>query len=564
MSRTLPSSPRSADGTPTRLESWKEIAAYLHRDVRTVMRWEGSRGLPVHRLPGSPRAPVFALTREIDEWLLTAPEEGAEPSTRPDAARQPAPVTSSIAVLPFLNLSSDKENEYFADGLADEILTLLTRVPGLRVTARTSSFAFRGYEADVREIGRRLDVAAVLEGSCRKVGDRLRLLVQLVSADDGCHLWADRYDRPLDDALRLQEEIAEGVVAGLRLRLGAGATMPHAGPHAPRSDAYNAYLKGRYFLNRRGPDDLQRALALFERSVASDPLFAPAHLGIANVHSVWGMWGFVPSHVAYPRVKEAASHALALDDSLPAAHLALANACLLGDWDAAGARRHFQRAEELPGTRLGTLGSLVEISFFCLISGRLDDALRFAREALESDPLSAITHTQAGIAQIGLGNIDTAATMFEAALELDAQVPMALSWLGFCRASQGRLEEAVPLLQRAADRGLIVGLAYLANVLPRLGAIERARDAVAQLEALAAGQYVPPIYLGLAYAGFDQRDRCVEYLARSLDDRSPTMTLTLLGKGYLAMFPSWVCEWFDARRRELAPRLGLHHGPPAG
>jgi TolB-like protein len=220
-----PSRP-GASGNEDVLDSWKQIAAYLHRDVRTIQRWERTRGLPVHRWPGGEKPAVYALRTEIDAWRRSDSERDVR-ATAGTRQRLPHAITfpdQSVAVLPFANLSADPENEYFSDGLADEIITALTRIPGLRVTARTSSFAFRGRALDVREIGSRLGVRAVLEGSVQRSEGRVRVSAQLVNVGDGFHLWSERYDRDLADVFAIQDEISRAIAAALRVRL---APLPH-------------------------------------------------------------------------------------------------------------------------------------------------------------------------------------------------------------------------------------------------------------------------------------------------------------------------------------------------
>lgn len=203
----------SSAPSPDLLDSWKEIAVYLKRDVRTAMRWEQSRALPVHRLPGGPKSAVFALRSEVDVWRK-GPES---PQAGPADAQ-------SIAVLPFVNLSRDRNNEYFGDGLADEIINALTRIPGLRVTARTSSFAFRGKSQDIREIGAKLGVSALLEGSVQRACHRFRVSAQLVDAANGYHLWSEHYDREDTEVFDLQDEIAASIAAVLRIKVGLQAS----------------------------------------------------------------------------------------------------------------------------------------------------------------------------------------------------------------------------------------------------------------------------------------------------------------------------------------------------
>ena len=208
---------------PDVVDSWKEIASYLGRDVRTVLRWERTRKLPIHRLPGGPKPAVYALKSELDAWRGSSgmhstdechPVAPAGEPLKPDG--QPA---GSVAVLPFSSLSADKDNEYFSDGLADEIITALAGIPGLRVTARTSSFAFRGENRDVREIGSRLGVEMLLEGSVQRIAGRIRVSAQLVDCLDGCHIWCDHYVRDLTDVFSIQADIAASVAVGVRLSL---------------------------------------------------------------------------------------------------------------------------------------------------------------------------------------------------------------------------------------------------------------------------------------------------------------------------------------------------------
>ena len=197
-----------------RLDSWKEICTYLGRDRRTLGRWERERGMPVHRIPGGNKPRIFALTSEIDVWLRSG-ASGPASSTR-EALEPDAPV---VAVLPFLILAGDKESEYFGDGLADDVINALTRIPDLKVMARTSSFAFRGKDRDVRRIGAQLGASVLLEGSLRRAGSRIRVSAQLVATTDGCHLWSDTFDRELIDIFAIQDEIADAIARALRSRL---------------------------------------------------------------------------------------------------------------------------------------------------------------------------------------------------------------------------------------------------------------------------------------------------------------------------------------------------------
>jgi serine/threonine protein kinase/tetratricopeptide (TPR) repeat protein len=460
------------------------------------------------------------------------------------------PKVPSVAVLPFTDMSPARDQEYFCDGIAEEIINALAQLEGLRVAARTSSFAFKGTIEDVREIGRRLGVRAVLEGSVRKSGDRLRITAQLIDVADGYHLWSERFDRAADDIFAIQDEISLAVVEKLKVKLLAGAPGVAARRHDPSQEAYHLYLKGRYFLNRRGPLDMQRAIEHFEKAIAADAAYAMPHVGIAATFSVLGLWGFLPPGPSFARVKAAASRAIELDDSLLEAHVSLANALLLADWDWRAARSHFERAGKLQASvGLGLYG----LSLYYMTVGRRADAMRAATDALKDEPLSAIAHTQAAAIHAGFGEVDQAAALLEKAIELDAAMPMALLWLGFCRGMQGRLEEAVELLRAATEKGLSTALAYLPEVLRRAGRVDEARAAVMALEKIAAERYVPPSSRALAWAALGDKERCFELLGQAETERTPMLTVALIGPGYIALAPDWLREWFDIRRQQIGP-----------
>jgi len=260
----------------------------------------------------------------------------------------------------------------------------------------------------------------------------------------------------------------------------------------------------------------------------------------------------LPPGAAFGRVKLAAARALAIEGSIGAAHLLLGVAALADrDWDLA--RRHFQQAENLPATDSSPFG----LGFYYVLDGRPDAALRHAQERLARDPLSAIERTQAAALHIALERFDSATTLLDEALDLDDQVPMTLVWLGFCRGVQGRFDEAVPLLRRAAERGLAWALSYLVCALARADAPGRARAVHAELVHAAAERYVSPMCLAVSHAALGREDRCLEFLLRAEADRSPTYAMFLLGPGYLALSPGWLRRWCESRKRHV----GLTEGP---
>jgi TolB-like protein len=297
-----------------RLESWKEIGSYLNRDVRTVQRWEQTKGLPVRRLPGGDMARVYALRSELNAWWSSRGIHLQE------AAHEPAPLPS-IAVLPFANLSADKGNEYFSDGLADDIIDALTKVPGLRVIARTSAFAFRGKDVSVSEIGAQLKVATILEGSVRKAGSRIRVSAQLIKTADQSHLWSEHYDREMTDVFAIQDEISQAIVEKLSVRL--AEDRPLIKRHTENVEAYNLFLRGRHCIFRLTPESLAKGKEYLEQAIALDANYALPYTGMAEYYWASAFWGFMLGSEAIPRAKAAALAALKLDDTLAEAHAQL-------------------------------------------------------------------------------------------------------------------------------------------------------------------------------------------------------------------------------------------------
>ncbi|MGE5199973.1 MAG: protein kinase domain-containing protein, partial [Rhodospirillaceae bacterium] len=288
------------------------------------------------------------------------------------------PRVASLAVLPFANLSADKENEYFSDGLAEDIIDALAQVPGLRVTARTSAFAFRGKEQDVRDIGARLNVEHILEGSVRRAGNRIRVTAQLVKASDGYHLWSERFDREMTDVFAIQDEISQAIVEKLRVRL--GADRPLVKRHTENVEAYNLYLKARYQLWRWSPEGFAKSKEYYEQAIALDPDYALAWHGLAAFYHLLGYFGQMPPKAANAQAEQAARKALHLDDRLAEAH-AIMGALRASEFDWQGAEREFSRSLELD-PQSEDVWQWYD-SFYLLPMQRLDEAVAAGLRAAE-------------------------------------------------------------------------------------------------------------------------------------------------------------------------------------
>ncbi|MGD0581271.1 MAG: tetratricopeptide repeat protein, partial [Bryobacteraceae bacterium] len=500
-------------------DSWKEIAAYLKRDVRTVMRWEHTCGLPVHRLPGGPKSAVYAMKSELELWRRSREIHEEEKRSQPAVQfSSSAAAGASIAVLPFVNLSAEKENEYFSDGLADEIITALAHVEGLRVTARTSSFAFRGEERDVREIGAKLGVATLLEGSVQREGGRVRVSAQLVSSSEGHHIWADHYDRELTDLFAVQDEIAACIAAALELKVKPQAPRGKR----PNAEAYQSWLRGRYYqFNRRTLQDVTTAGECFSRAIALDPDFGAAHLAIGQHLLDMAVLGLVPPQQVAAEVRLEVEKALQWDDGLGEAHAALGIHRALFDFDWPGAESAFRRALACdPGSPAILRAHVASVLAPTM---RLEEAEKEVLFALELDPLSPDAHFLRALMLFFRRQYDQAEASIRTTLELGSTNPFA-QWVGgIIAALQGRFEAAITQCEGAVRLfGRIPMLsAGLGMVYGWAGRTAEARRMLELIEEAGAATYVSPIYRAWVYMGLGEVDNAFQWMDRAIQVRDP-------------------------------------------
>ena len=384
-------------------------------------------------------------------WVFDITPSGIErTSDRPESVDPPsAPPESSIAVLPFANLSQDVENEYFSDGLSEEIRNQLARVSGLRVAARTSSFAFKGRHEDVREIGRRLSVATVLEGGVRKQADTVRIDVQLVSAADGYQIWSETFERRLDDIFRLQSEVASAVIAAI----GPGKTGEERTPSFPATqsvEAYNLYLLGRHHFHKRTEASLERAVAYFEQAIEQDSGYALAYSGLADAYTLLsaGYYGNMPAIRAVTHALPAAQRALELAPDLAEAHASL-GLIHHNQGDLVAAQVALERALALnPGYTMAHVWHGLVLT----TQGRYREAAARNREALRLDPLSPIVNTNAGFDALRFGDETEAAARFAVAIEIDPGFAVSYSGMAKLNSTRGALEDARRWIDQAIER----------------------------------------------------------------------------------------------------------------
>jgi len=468
----------------------------------------------------------------------------------PGHASKPAAV-SSIAVLPFVNLSSDKENEYFSDGLTDDLIGTLTKVQGLRVVARGSAFQFKGKNPDIRTAGRQLNVGTVLEGSVQKSGGRLRITAQLSSVADGYHLWSETYDRELRDVFAVQDEITHAIVRALEVRVAGDTGRRLAAQSTQDLDAYNLYLQGRFHLNKWRREGARKGIEYFQQAIAKDPSYAPAYAGLADCHTWLGVFGWSAAGQAMPMAREAANRALHLDETLAAAHISLGYVKALYDWDWPGAQREFRRALELsPGDPDAHFA--YSLTYLAPL-GRLDEALAEIERARALDPLSPYKITGAGIIDWYRRDYDRAAGQYRKAIELDPAFYYAYDELRHLECARGGIEAAAAVTQSMRGAfGNVNDTTVRAAAYGREGRRAEARDLVqASIQ-----EYTRMRKFGVAchaaeiYSVIGEKDLALEWLAKAYQERNPLLA-------YVKVMPSYDGLRSDHRFNVLLGRLGL-------
>jgi serine/threonine-protein kinase len=490
------------------------------------------------------RTPVdrFASAAEFAAALRDIQREPAAGAAAEPARANPR----AIAVLPLSNMSADPENEYFADGMTEEIINALAKVPAMQVASRTSSFAFKGKEVDVRQIGEKLGVSSVLEGSVRKVGNRIRITAQLISVENGYHLWSESYDRQLEDVFAVQDEISRAIVDALKLRLADDAAQVVA--PTKNLEAYTLYLKGRFFFVKLSEPGLRKALDLFQRALLQDPGFARAYAGIADVWcNLADDW--VAPDEAYPRAKAAAERALQRDPELAEAITSIGKVLCWHEWDFAAAEAQLARAVALSPNYAeahyvhGTALPLV---------GRLDDAIETMAKALKLDPLSV--HYSEWLARFLLyaHDYDGAIAQAHRTLEMDEVCIRAPHYIGSAYLAMGDAETALTWYRRAQalEKAVRSYDAMIVRALAALGQREEADAIMLRLEEESRQQYLRSEILAMGYAAVGDLDRAFDSLERAFQARSA-------GLIYLHLDPGYAPLRGDPRYADLVGRIGL-------
>jgi len=487
-----------------------------------------SRGLAKSVSDRYPTAGEFASDLEI-----VRRDMASEATMTTAHGTKPEP---SIAVLPFANMSADPEQEYFCDGMAEEIINALAQLDGLRVVARTSAFAFKGEKHDVREVGAKLNVAAVLEGSVRKAGNRLRITAQLINVADGYHLWSERYDRDLEDVFAIQDEISLAITEKLKVQLLGTEQAPAAGPRTDNLEAYNLYLRGRHFWNRRRPDEVRKAMECFREALEKDPGYARAHAGLADCYIILENFGAMAPEDAFREAGQAVARALAIDERNAEAHASLAWIRWVRDWDWEGGEREILRAIEL---NPGYASAHQWHSIFLSIVRRDDESLQEILRAQELDPLSPIIAAVVAGNYAGIGEHDKGIELANKALDLDPSFGFPHMILSLTYSSMGRHDEAVAEIERYGDAAPNEHFkkVLLAHAYAHAGRDSEARTLLEEVKRAEPGEFLPRGLIASTYADLGDIDRALESAESVIETRS-SQVLGLLGERSLAKLRS--------------------------
>ena len=495
---------RFTETAPAPSQTGRDVPQAMDRIVLRALA-----SLPRDRFPTA--GAMGAALREAEPWGRTPAQvevpRGAEPS---------------IAVLPFANLSPSPDNEVFADGMTDELINALAKVQGLHVVSRTSCFAFKGRAEDVREIGRRLQVRTVLEGSVRRAGPRLRVSTQLTNVADGFLLWSESFDREAEDIFAIQDEIARAIGSALRLRLLDPERESKVRPPTADLEAYGLYLKGRHFWNRRTEQDLRLGMRYFEQALERDPGFALAHAGLADTWALLGFYSALPPDETFPNAKRAAHEALALQPGLVEAYPALAYAAMYYDWDWPEAERAFRRAIEL---HPGYANAHQWYANFLSIMGRAEESLVEFERALALDPLSALKHAALGWGCYFARRYERGVAECRRGIELEPSNVVAHAWLAMGLEAISRTDEAVLRAEETAtlaSRGMS-SLGFLGHAYAVAGRVDDARGVLGEMMRIAETRYASPYDIALTHLGLGEVEEAMGWLERGHEGRDHQM-----------------------------------------
>jgi TolB-like protein/class 3 adenylate cyclase/Tfp pilus assembly protein PilF len=507
----------------------------------------GGAGLWLRSKDSAPPAP--------DQAVATSSEQTVTPvatSTSPAVAPQTPLDKHRLAVLPFANISADPEDEYFSDGMTEELISKLSRLRDLKVIARTSVMQYKQTGKSIADIGRELRVGTILEGSVRKAGERLRITAQLVDVESQGHLWSQDYDRTLDDVFAIQSAVAESVADALELTLGPGEKRQIEEHGTENLEAYQLYLQGLSLFHKFSKEALHSSIASFERALQQDPAFAEAYAGIAGAYQQLGNSSLLTPRDAFEKARAAAEKALELDDTIVEAHLAAATMSQYLDYDQARARPAYEQAVELaPNSALAH--ELYGIMYLSPM-GRHQEAIAQLRRAVELDPVSVLYLTDLGWVYYMARQYDSAIKYLERSIELEPDAVDGHRGLGEVYVQKGMHDEAIAEMEKYVELtdSYDTALGYLGYAYGMAGQRDKALEILDRLQDRAKEQYVLPYAFAPLYVGLGDKDKAIEALWRDYDERAGSHELL-----WLKVFPVFDPLHSDPRFIELLRRIGV-------
>ncbi len=597
MGEPSPDTPRTENPLENRLGSWKEIAAYLDRDVTTVQRWEKREGMPVHRHLHDKRGSVYALGAELDEWLrsrrqhLGKEQDGKEEELEPVAPVEldsgnghkatlrargwlalaavvvlgglsaayvvsrvrtgnvAQPKITSLAVLPFKNLSGDQTQEYLGDGMTDALIDRLSRMHNLRVISRTSVMRFKNPQLSVPEIARMLHVDAIVEGSVTRADNRIRVTAQLIRGSTDEHFWSETYDRELRDVFAVQSELAQSIAGKVQVTATGEEHERLAAARSVAPEVYESYLQGRFaYDSSNSQADIEKSIVHFERAIKIDPTFAPAYVGLASAFSELGtvFIGASPDQTR-PKVISAARKALELDPDIAEAYVLLANVHQ-EQWHWADAEAEYKRALEL---NPNDADAYARLALWLVCQGRTDDAVALARRGRGLDPLTVSGDRIAWILFLS-HRFDEAIRELHSALAVQPESANTLLYLGFTLVANDRPGDAIPFLEKAVsvsnNSSAVIGV--LIRAYSHAGRRGDALRLLAELQKRKKADYVPAGAFVNAYLGLGDNDQAFAWLEQAYQEQSNILQ-------FLKVHPYFDPIRGDPRFADLVRRTGL-------
>jgi TolB-like protein/DNA-binding winged helix-turn-helix (wHTH) protein/lipoprotein NlpI len=458
------------------------------------------------------------------------------------------PGTTSIAVLPFANETGDPNAEYLSDGISESLINSLSQLRGVKVIARSSAFKYKGGKVDLKEVAQALGVEAILTGRVTQRGDNLSISVELVNASDKTQMWGEHYDRKMSDLLAIQREITGEIVEKLKVKVSGEENAPTK-HYTESNEAYQLYLKGRFYWNKRTAEALKKSIEYFNQAIDKDPSFALAYAGLADSYVVPA--NRLPPREAMPKAKAAALRALELDETLAEAHASLGRVFAAYDWDWTSAEKEYKRAIEL-NPRYATAHQWY--GGYLSVMGRSDEAIAERKRALELEPLSLVINFELGLAYYYARDYDRAIEQFQKTLELDQNFPPAHNFLPAAFEQKGMYSEAIAEFKKSIPRAggseWTLSMAGLGHVYAVTGQKSEARTMLDELKQASEQEYVTANSIALIYAGLGDKDQAFVWLDRAYEERAFQMQ-------WIKIEPRWDNLRADPRFQDLLRRIGL-------